>query len=217
MRGCVWPQCGGVSWSESLHALSAAMPRRSCGASSTPRLLGSPLTGVCGILGRPIKSGDDGWSRRWGQLSPGAGNPRRPGPSNALGAGTHYPECLCGASLELHPDHRAQRWKWVPARASLGRDDEFWFYTHLQPVALSCPRFMRGIQYAAAYAAPSLELLWITAHIGGNGSRLNARHGRDDVGAMARPSPATRENPRVRVGLRCARHRSLRPGQNSRE
>jgi hypothetical protein len=42
---------------QSMAVTQAVMPR-ACGASSTPRLFGS-IIGVSGILGRPVKPGDD--------------------------------------------------------------------------------------------------------------------------------------------------------------
>jgi hypothetical protein len=56
--GVCLEQCGGVFGATSLPRSPLSCPA-SCGASSTPRLLGSS-TGVFGILDRPIKSGDDG-------------------------------------------------------------------------------------------------------------------------------------------------------------
>ena len=134
-------QCGGVFGATSLPHSPLSCPA-SCGASSTPRLLGSS-TGVSGILDRPIKSGDDGWSRGWGNW-PWAGNPRRPG----LEPGPITPNVYV-----------ALRWSSIPITAHSGGNGSrlalrlagttSFGLAHLQPSPVM-PRFMRGIQYAAA-------------------------------------------------------------------
>ena len=143
-------ECGGVFGAMRVRVLFGAtsLPHSplscpaSCGASSTPRLLGSS-TGVSGILDRPIKSGDDGWSRGWGNW-PWAGNPRRPG----LEPGPITPNVYV-----------ALRWSSIPITAHSGGNGSrlalrlagttSFGLAHLQLSAVM-PRFMRGIQYAAA-------------------------------------------------------------------
>ena len=139
--GVCLEQCGGVFGATSLPHSPLSCPA-SCGASSTPRLLGSS-TGVSGILDRPIKSGDDGWSRGWGNW-PWAGNPRRPG----LEPGPITPNVYV-----------ALRWSSIPITAHSGGNGSrlalrlagttSFGLAHLQLSAVM-PRFMRGIQYAAA-------------------------------------------------------------------
>jgi hypothetical protein len=239
--------CGGVSGATSLPHSPLSCPA-SCGASSTPRLLGSS-TGVSGILDRPIpatprlrrgfslqarrsfseggKSGDDGWSG--GRVATRMSS--RTSERSERRSGIHNHECLCGASLELQSRSQHTAVEMGPGSrfAWPGRRVFVWLASNSP---LSCP--------ASCGASSTPRLLGSSTGVSGildrpipatprlrRGFSLQARRSfseggksGDDgwmCGAIPPPSPAAPENPRGRAGLRCARHRSLRQGQNSRE
>ena len=190
-------QCGGVFGATSLPHSPLSCPA-SCGASSTPRLLGSS-TGVSGILDRPIKSGDDGWSRGWGNW-PWAGNPRRPG----LEPGPITPNVYVALRWSSIPITAHSGGNGLPARASLGRDDEFWFGS---PPTLPCHAPLHaGHPVRRGFSAQALASLeyWI------------ARSSRAMTGDMRRYcapfSSSARKSARARcASLRAASLASPRP------